>query len=305
MKPYGRKVAIVGANRIPFARSNTAYAKLSNQGMLTDTLRGLVEQYKLQGELLGEVAGGAVLKHSRDWNMVRECVLSSGLSPYTPAYDIQQACGTGLEATILVANKIALGQIESGIACGSDTTSDAPIAVNRGMQRAMMEVNGARTNGAKLKAALKLLNPKFLVPEIPSNSEPRTRKSMGQHAEITAKRMGITRQAQDELALASHKNLAKAYDAGFFDDLVMPYQGLKRDNNLRADSTLDPDRWCLGGVAGLRGLGQGQGLADPRLLLLCRDRGGGLHRRARGPADGAGLCHPAYAAEGRPVLAGF
>jgi acetyl-CoA C-acetyltransferase len=239
MKPYGRKVAIVGANRIPFARSNTAYAKLSNRDMLTDTLRGLVEKYKLQGELLGEVAGGAVLKHSRDWNMVRECVLSSGLSPYTPAYDIQQACGTGLEATILIANKIALGQIEAGIACGSDTTSDAPIAVNPGLQRAMMAVNGARTNAAKLKAAVKLLNPKFIVPEIPSNAEPRTRKSMGQHAEITAQRMGITRQAQDELALKSHQNLAKAYDAGFFSDLVMPYHGLERDNNLRPDGTLE------------------------------------------------------------------
>jgi acetyl-CoA C-acetyltransferase len=239
MKPYGRKVAIVGANRIPFARSNTAYAKLSNKDMLTDTLRGLVDKYHLQGERLGEVAGGAVLKHSRDWNLVRECVLSSGLSPYTPAYDVQQACGTGLEATILVANKIALGQIEAGIACGSDTTSDAPIAVNRGMQRAMMEVNGARTNGAKLKGALKLLNPKFLVPEIPSNAEPRTRKSMGQHAEITLQRMGITREAQDELALMSHQNLARAYDAGFFRDLVMPYHGLERDNNLRADGSLE------------------------------------------------------------------
>ncbi|HJV51973.1 MAG TPA: acetyl-CoA C-acetyltransferase [Noviherbaspirillum sp.] len=238
---YGapRRVAIVGANRIPFARSNTAYANLSNATMLTDTLRGLVQKYNLQGDLLGEVAGSAVMKHARDWNLVRECTLSSGLHPHTPAYDIQQACGTGLEATILVANKIALGQIEAGIACGTDTTSDAPIAVNPGLQRGLMKLNAARSSGERLKAALGLLRPSHLIPEIPANAEPRTGKSMGQHAQITAKRYGISRQAQDELALASHRNLAKAYEVGFFDDLVMPYHGLKRDNNLRPDTTLD------------------------------------------------------------------
>ncbi|WP_172197204.1 acetyl-CoA C-acetyltransferase [Niveibacterium sp. COAC-50] len=234
-----RRVAIVGANRIPFARSNTAYAQLTNKTMLTDTLRGLVEKLHLQGELLGEVVGGAVMKHSRDWNMVRECVLSSGLSPNTPAFDVQQACGTGLEAAILVANKIALGQIEAGIACGVDTTSDAPVAVNRGLQRALMDLNAAKTTSAKLKHLMRAINPKHLVPELPANAEPRTGKSMGQHAEITAKRYGISREAQDALALASHQNLARAYDEGFFDDLVMPYHGLKRDNNLRPDSSLE------------------------------------------------------------------
>ena len=234
-----RRVAIVGANRIPFARSNTAYAQLSNKTMLTDTLRGLVERYHLQGELLGEVVGGAVMKHARDWNLVRECVLSSGLHPHTPAYDVQQACGTGLEATILVANKIALGQIDAGIACGSDTTSDAPVAVSRGLQRALMDMNAAKTNGARIKALLKAIKPGNLIPELPANAEPRTGKSMGQHAELTAQRWGITREAQDALALASHQNLARAYDAGFFDDLVMPYGGLNRDNNLRGDSSME------------------------------------------------------------------
>lgn len=234
-----RRVAIVGANRIPFARSNTAYAQLSNKTMLTDTLRGLVEKHRLQGELLGEVVGGAVMKHSRDWNMVRECVLSSGLNANTPAFDVQQACGTGLEAAILVANKIALGQIEAGIACGVDTTSDAPVAVNRGLQRALMDLNAAKTTSVKLKHLMRAINPKHLVPELPANAEPRTGKSMGQHAEITAKRYGITREAQDALALASHQKLARAYDEGFFDDLVMPYHGLKRDNNLRPDSSLE------------------------------------------------------------------
>ena len=234
-----RRVAIVGALRIPFARSNTAYAKLTNKDMLTATLRGLVDRHGLGGATLGEVAGGAVMKHSRDWNLVRECVLSSGLSPATPAYDIQQACGTGLEAVILVANKIALGQIDAGIACGSDTTSDAPVAVHRGLQRALMDLNAARTTGDRLRAFAKVLDPRHLIPEIPANVEPRTGMSMGQHAERTAKRFGITREAQDQLALASHVNLARAYSEGFFADLVMPYQGLERDNNLRADTTLE------------------------------------------------------------------
>ena len=234
-----RRVAVVAANRIPFARSNTAYARLSNATMLSDTLRGLVQRCGLEGVRLGEVAGGAVMKHSRDWNLVRECVLSSGLDPHTPAYDVQQACGTGLEAAILVANKIALGQIEAGIACGADTTSDAPIAVNPGLRRALLDLNAARGGGARLKAALSLLKPGHLVPEFPAIAEPRTGLSMGQHAQVTADRYGITRAAQDELALLSHRNLAKAYEEGFFRDLVMPYRGLERDNNLRADASLE------------------------------------------------------------------
>jgi len=232
-----RSVAVVAAQRIPFARSGTAYAELSNRTMLTDTLRALVERCGLRGTRLGEVAGGAVMKHSRDWNLVRECVLSSGLDAATPAYDLQQACGTGLEAVILVANKIALGQIDAGIACGTDTTSDAPIAVHHRLQRALMRLNRARTAGERLRATVGLLDPRGLVPEIPRNSEPRTGKSMGVHAQITADRFAIGRREQDELALASHRNLAAACDAGFLGDLVMPYGGLSRDNNLRPGST--------------------------------------------------------------------
>jgi acetyl-CoA C-acetyltransferase len=234
-----RPVAVVAANRIPFARSGTAYAELSNKTMLTDTLRGLVDKTGIGGVRLGEVAGGAVMKHSRDWNLVRECVLSAGLDAATPAYDVQQACGTGLEAVILVANKIALGQIDAGIACGTDTTSDAPVAVSRRMQQALMRLNRARTPGQRLKAAAALLDPRGLVPEIPQNAEPRTGKSMGVHAQITADRFRIGRREQDELALASHRNLARAYDEGFLANLVMPYHGLTRDNNLRPDSTLE------------------------------------------------------------------
>jgi acetyl-CoA C-acetyltransferase len=237
--PVARPVAIVAARRIPFARSGTAYASLSNRTMLTDTLQALVAQTGLAGQRLGEVAGGAVMKHSRDWNLVRECVLSSGLDAATPACDLQQACGTGLQAVIYVANKIALGQIDAGIACGADTTSDAPIAVSRGLQQTLMRLNRARGLGEKFAAGLGLLDPRKLVPEIPRNAEPRTGRSMGQHAQTTADRYGIGRGAQDELALASHRNLARAYDEGFFADLVVPYNGLARDNNLRPDSTLE------------------------------------------------------------------
>ncbi|MCC5810205.1 MAG: acetyl-CoA C-acetyltransferase [Ectothiorhodospiraceae bacterium] len=234
-----RRVAVVGANRIPFARSGTAYASLSNKDMLGTALAGLVRRTGLEGERLGEFVAGAVLKHARDWNMAREVVLNSALAPETPAYDIQQACGTGLEACILVANKIALGQIDAGIAGGVDTTSDAPIAVNPGLQRAMMDFNAARSRGARLKAFARMLNPAHMVPEIPRNSEPQTGLSMGQHCEITAERWGVTRVAQDALAAESHRRLAQAYDSGFFNDLMTACGGLERDNNLRADSSAD------------------------------------------------------------------
>ena len=237
MAAHTRQAAIVGGNRIPFARSNSAYARASNQDMLTATLDGLVARFGLQGESVGEVVAGAVLKHSRDFNLTREAVLGSSLAPTTPAYDVQQACGTGLEAAILVANKIALGQIESGIAGGTDTASDAPIAVNEGLRETLLTLNRAKTPAQRLKA-LAGLRPGQLVPEIPRNVEPRTGLSMGEHMAQTAARWGITRESQDEIAAASHQNLAAAYDRGFFDDLVTPYLGLTRDQNLRPDSSV-------------------------------------------------------------------
>jgi len=234
-----RRVAVIGGNRIPFARSNSRYASASNQDMLAAALDGLVARFGLSGERLGEVVAGAVLKHSRDFNLTREVVLGSKLDPHTPAYDIQQACGTGLQAVIQVANKIALGQIDSGIAGGVDTASDAPLALNEQMRRTLIEVNSARTLGQRLKAASKLRPLQPFKPEIPRNAEPRTGLSMGEHAALTALRWEIDRAAQDELALASHHNLAAAYERGFFDDLVTPYLGLSRDQNLRGDSTLE------------------------------------------------------------------
>lgn len=233
-----RRVAIIGANRIPFARSNGPYATASNQAMLTAALEGLIERYNLHGLRLGEVAAGAVLKHSRDFNLTRECVLGSRLSPQTPAYDIQQACGTGLEAALLVANKIALGQIECGIAGGVDTTSDAPIGVNEGLRKILLQANRSKSMADKLKVLLQL-RPHHLKPELPRNGEPRTGLSMGQHCELMAQTWQIPRAEQDQLALESHQKMAAAYAEGWHDDLITPFLGLTRDNNLRSDLTLE------------------------------------------------------------------
>ncbi|WP_248765836.1 acetyl-CoA C-acetyltransferase [Pseudomonas protegens] len=233
-----RRVAIIGGNRIPFARSNGPYATASNQAMLTAALEGLIERYNLHGLRLGEVAAGAVLKHSRDFNLTRECVLGSRLSPTTPAYDIQQACGTGLEAALLVANKIALGQIDCGIAGGVDTTSDAPIGVNEGLRKILLRANRAKSTGDKLKTLLQL-RPHHLKPELPRNGEPRTGLSMGEHCEQMAKTWNIARADQDQLALESHQKMAAAYAEGWQDDLITPFLGLTRDNNLRPDLTLE------------------------------------------------------------------
>jgi acetyl-CoA C-acetyltransferase len=232
------KVAVVAGNRIPFARQDKTYRHASNSDMLTAAINGLVDRTGLGGQELGEVVAGAVLKHARDWNMVREVVLGSKLAPTTPAYDIQQACGTGLEAAILVANKIALGQIDAGIAGGVDTASDAPVAVNDKLRNILLDLNRAKTFQDRLKV-LARVRPKDIVPEIPRNSEPRTRKSMGDHAALTALEWGITREAQDELAYRSHVNLAKSYDRGFQNDLITPYLGLEKDQNLRPDTTLE------------------------------------------------------------------
>jgi acetyl-CoA C-acetyltransferase len=252
MQPASRRVAILGGNRIPFARSNGSYAQASNQDMLTAALDGLVARFGLAGERLGEVVAGAVLKHSRDFNLTRECVLGSRLDPHTPAYDVQQACGTGLEAVTLVANKIALGQIDAGIAGGVDTTSDAPLGVNEDMRRALLELNRARSLADRLKAVAKL-RPTHLVPDAPRNGEPRTGLSMGEHAALTAREWGVGREEQDELALTSHQRLAAAYERGFFDDLLTPYLGLNRDQNLRADSSLEK----LGSLKPAFGRGEG------------------------------------------------
>ncbi len=233
------RVAIIGSNRIPFSRSNSAYAEIGNQEMMEAALNGLVSKYKLEGKLLGEVAGGAVLKSSQDFNLIRECVLSTKLHPGTPGVDLQQACGTGLEAAIYIANKIALGQIEVGIAGGVDTTSQAPIMLNNRLIRTLMRVNRAKSNGDKFKAALNIKLLDFFKPNIPSNGEPRTNMSMGEHGQVMAKVYGITREDQDKLAFESHTRMAKAKSEGFFDDLITPFGGLDFDNNFRASTSLE------------------------------------------------------------------
>lgn len=232
-----RRVAILGGNRIPFARSDGAYARASNQDMFTAVLDGLADRFNLKGEKLDAVIGGAVLKHSRDFNLMRECVLGSSLSSYTPAFDLQQACGTGLQSAIAAADGIARGRYEVAAAGGVDTASDAPIAFGDDLRKVLLGLRRARSAVDRLKLVGKL--PASLGVEIPVNSEPRTGMSMGEHAAVTAKEMGVKRVDQDELAAASHRNMAAAYDRGFFDDLVTPFLGLYRDNNLRPDSSAD------------------------------------------------------------------
>ncbi|MDO8211307.1 acetyl-CoA C-acetyltransferase [Conexibacter sp. CPCC 206217] len=265
-----RRVAVIGGNRIPFARSNSNYAKASNQDMFTTALDGLVTRFGLEGERLGEVVAGAVLKHSRDFNLTRESVLGSRLSAETPAYDVQQACGTGLQAINLVAAKIALGQIDAGIAGGVDTTSDAPIAVNEDLRQILLDANRGRSTQDKLKPFLRL-RPGQLAPAPPRNEEPRTGLSMGEHQARTAAEWGITREAQDELTERSHHNLAAAYERGFEDDLVSPYLGLERDQNLRPDTSVEKLaklKPVFGGKDGTMTAGNSTPLSDGASVVL-------------------------------------
>jgi acetyl-CoA C-acetyltransferase len=270
MRSETRRVAVLGGNRIPFARSDSAYAHASNHDMLTVALDGLIERFHLEGERLGEVAAGAVLKHSRDRDLTREAVLSTRLAPETPAYDVQQACGTGLEAVVLVANKIALGQIEVGIAGGVDTTSDAPLAVNDDLRQLLLDLNRAKSTAARLQL-LARLRPGQIVPDIPRNAEPRTGLSMGEHCAIMAEEWGVARAEQDELAARSHQRMAAAYERGFFEDLVSPYLSLDRDQNLRPDST--PEKLAklkpvFGGAHGTMTAGNSTPLSDGASAVL-------------------------------------
>lgn len=233
-----KRVAIIGSTRIPFCRSNSAYAQLSNLDMLTDTLQRLVDQHGLAGRKIDEVIAGAVTTHSRDWNLAREAVLSTNLSPATPATTLQMACGTSLQAALLVGARIATGQIDSAIAAGSDTTSDAPLVLQPRLTKRLLGATQARSFSAKLRS-FKGFRLSELAPQAPANGEPRTRLSMGQHCEIMAKEWEISREAQDQWALESHLKAAAAYEEGFFDDLLSPYQGVARDNNMRPDSSLD------------------------------------------------------------------
>jgi acetyl-CoA C-acetyltransferase len=233
-----KKVAIVGYSRIPFARINTAYADLDNQELLEASLNGLINKYHLQGKLLGEVAGGAVIKHISESNLIRETVMNTALDPATPACDLQQACDTGIEAAVYIGNKIALGQIESGIACGVEAMSNIPFESAPRLRKALLKANKEKSVFKKLK---QLLSPKLKdwMPIPYRGQEPKTGLVMGGHTEITAKYYQISRKEQDELAFKSHRNMAKAYDEGFFDDMIIPAFGLDKDNNLRRDTSLE------------------------------------------------------------------
>ncbi|MEX0706922.1 MAG: acetyl-CoA C-acetyltransferase [Woeseia sp.] len=232
------RVAIIGGVRIPFCRAHTRYVGRSNQDMMTATLSALVQQYDLKNQVLGDVALGAVIKHSSDWNLARESVLGSGLSPRTPGVDLQRACGTSIEACIQIGNKIALGQIEAGIAGGTDSISDAPIVYPDDYRAILMESFRGRSFGEKVKPWLRL-RPRHFKPKLPGVVEPRTGMSMGESTELTAKEFDVSREHQDQLALASHQKAAAAYTAGFYDGLVVPYEDVERDNNIRPDTTYE------------------------------------------------------------------
>lgn len=232
------RVAVVGGSRIPFCRSHSIYKYCSNQDLMTAALRGVVDRFDLRGQTIGDVALGAVIKHSRDWNLARESVIDSGLSLRTPAVDLQRACGTSVEAAVLLANKIALGQIDSGIAGGTDTTSDAPIVFKDAFRRILLDVYGARSTMDRIKPWFRL-RPGMLGPAYPGVTEPRTGLSMGQSTEITARQWDVQREHQDQLALASHMKAAEAYDAGWYDDLIVPFMDVEEDNNVRRDTSFE------------------------------------------------------------------
>src|SRR5215468_155052 len=232
-----RPVAIVGGARIPFARSNTAYVEASNQDMLTATLAGLVDRFALKGETLGEVAAGAVIMHSTDWNLTREAAQGAGLDPHTPAYDVQRACGTSLTTTVQLAQRVARGEIECAIAGGVDTASDVPLVYTRAFTRIALESARGKTLGQRVSPWL-ALRPRDLKPSAPTVAEPRTGLSMGEHCELMAKEWGIGRVEQDELALASHVKAAAAWREGFYADQVVAFAGLAADNNVRTDTSL-------------------------------------------------------------------
>jgi acetyl-CoA C-acetyltransferase len=238
MNSSSRRAAIVGGMRIPFARSNGAYVHMGNQDMLVAAMKALIDKFALKGEKLGEVVAGAVIKHSRDWNLARESTLSSGLDPHTPAYDVQRACGTSLTATVNIAQRIAAGEIECGIAGGADTVSDVPVVYSRKLQQIVLESARGRSFGARAAPWLRL-RLAYLKPSVPGTVEARTGLSMGEHCELMAKEWKIGRREQDELANASHQKAAAAWKEGFFNDLVAPCAGLTRDNNVRADSSVE------------------------------------------------------------------
>jgi acetyl-CoA C-acetyltransferase len=238
MQNKRNRVAVIGSQRIPFVRSFKEYARTTNQEMLTATLQGLIKKFKLEGKLLGDVSLGALMTSSIEWNLAREVVLGTDLDQHTPAFNVQRACGTSLETVNLIALKIAAGQIESGIAGGSDTNSDLPIMVQRGLAWKLIDINNAKTFGERLARILKI-RLSDLKPAYPGIVEPRTHLSMGQHTEKMVKEWKVTRQEQDQLAFESHVKAAAAYRDGFYNDIIVPFKGVKKDSIIREDTTVE------------------------------------------------------------------
>ncbi|MNK08028.1 3-ketoacyl-CoA thiolase [compost metagenome] len=239
MKNQNREVWVIGGQRIPFVKSQTIYDGIGQQEILTQALRALVTKYGLERQKVGEVVAGAVLKHPRDFSLVREAVLGSGLDPHTPAFDLQKACGTGLSAAAMIANEISIGQIDVGIAGGSDTNSEPPLTAKRELVVRLMNLQRAKSFGQKLGAAFALMKPSLFWPQIPAVKEARTGLSMGESCELMVREWGITREAQDQWAYESHHKASIAYEAGFFDDMMVEYKGIKKDGILRADTTVE------------------------------------------------------------------
>jgi acetyl-CoA C-acetyltransferase len=233
-----RKIAVIGGSRIPFCRSNSIYSEKTNLDMLAAALQGVVNRFSLDGKQLDEVVAGAVTTHSKDWNLAREALLTTALSPLTPGITLQQACGTSLQSALMIGAKIASGQIECGIAAGTDTTSDPPISFGRKFSQRLVKAGAARSAKQRLRA-FKGFRPAELKPLLPANGEPRTGLSMGQHCERMAREWSVSREDQDRLAMESHQKAARAYDEGYFDELVTPWGGVSRDNNIRGDSNME------------------------------------------------------------------
>jgi acetyl-CoA C-acetyltransferase len=233
-----RPVYVAGSARIPFQKSMTQYKEVTTQELMTAALEALVIKLHLQGKTLGDSALGALMNSSSNWNLARESILGTSLNPHSPAYTLQRACGTSLEAALQIALKISNYQINNGIAGGVDTNSDLPIMLNPSLAKKLLAFRGAKDLKSKLKI-IATLKPSDFKPEYPNIVEPRTQLSMGQHCEKMLQEWGISREAQDELALASHVNAIQAYQEGFYDDLVYQFMGVKRDGTPRADTSLE------------------------------------------------------------------
>ncbi len=231
-------VIVCGGQRTPFVKSMTAYSGVSTQDMMTATLQALVIKMKLEGKLLGDVAVGGVMIPPGNWNLGREIVLGTGLDPRTPGYNVQRACGTSLETINQIALKISSGQMQWGIGGGVDTNSDISVLFPRSFAQKIIALNQSKSTMDKIKSALGFSFKDF-KPQFPAVMEPRTSKSMGQHCEMMVQEWKISREDQDQLSFESHQKGAAAVEAGFHNQMIFEFQGVKKDLILRKETTIE------------------------------------------------------------------